>query len=155
MLTFNYGSTYFSNKVVLTLFIRMCCMVWDLIWGTSPFYKSKAEEVKRGGKSAIRPSWCYWQSITVVSTPPSFMLLIHLFVYNKIIYVYWIVNWEIDFNYKNKKWWGFILFLWFHILFSVTTLHLEKRTWCAGKLFFESQHFRDGQFSIYLQNALS
>ena len=51
----------------------MCRMAWDLIWDTSCFYKSKTEEVKRGGKSAIQPSWCCLLIITVVSTPPSSM----------------------------------------------------------------------------------
>ena len=53
MLTFNYGSTYFSNKVVLTKFIT--------------------KTVKRGGMSTIWPNWCCQQSITVLSTPPSSM----------------------------------------------------------------------------------
>ena len=53
MLIFNYGSTYFSNKVMLTDLINGCHMVWDLIWGSSWFYKSKAEEAKVGEKSAI------------------------------------------------------------------------------------------------------
>ena len=30
-------------------------------------------KVNRGGKSAILPNWCYRQSITVLSTPPSSM----------------------------------------------------------------------------------
>ena len=34
MLTFNHGSTYFSNKIGLTELIRVWRMVWDLIWGT-------------------------------------------------------------------------------------------------------------------------
>ena len=49
-------------------------MVWDLIWGVSCFYKSKTEEAKRWGKSAIRPISCCRLSITVVSTPPSSMI---------------------------------------------------------------------------------
>ena len=68
-----HRSTYFSNKVVLTQFICVRCMVWDLIWGTSSFYKLKIKKVKRGGKSAIRPNWFCRQSITVLSTPSSSM----------------------------------------------------------------------------------
>ena len=75
MLTFNYGSTYFSNKVVLTKFISGCRMVWDAILGTSCFYKSKTEEAKRGGKSAILPNWFFRQSITVLSTTPCLLPL--------------------------------------------------------------------------------
>ena len=74
MLTFNYGFTHFSNKLVLSKFISVCRMFWDLIWDTSPFYKPKTEEVKRGGKSAIWSNWCFQLSITVASTPPSSMV---------------------------------------------------------------------------------
>ena len=38
MLTFNYG---FWDKVLLTKFISGCHMVWDLICGTSWFFKGK------------------------------------------------------------------------------------------------------------------
>ena len=71
MLTFNYWSTSFSNKVVLTKFISACRMIGALIWCTPSFYKSKTKKVKRGGKSAIWPNWCCQQSITILSTPPS------------------------------------------------------------------------------------
>ena len=73
MLIFNYGSKYLLNKVVLTKFINVCRMVWDLIWGVSCLYQSKIEEAKRGGKPAIWPILCCRQSIIVVSTPPSSM----------------------------------------------------------------------------------
>ena len=74
MVIFNYGFTHFWNKVVLTKFINVCRMVWDLIWGTSCFYKSKTEEAKRWGKSAVQPILCCPPAITVVSTAPSSML---------------------------------------------------------------------------------
>ena len=48
MLTFNYGSPYFWDKVVLTKFISGCRMVWDLICGTSWSYKSRTEKVTAG-----------------------------------------------------------------------------------------------------------
>jgi hypothetical protein len=70
MLTFNYGSPYFWHKVVLTKFISGCHMVWDLICGTSWFYKSKTEKVTGGGKSAILPNWCCLLFITVLFTQP-------------------------------------------------------------------------------------
>ena len=70
MLIFNYGSPYFWDKVVLTKFISGCRMVWDLICGTSWFYKSKTEKVTGGGKSAILPNWCCLLSITVLFTHP-------------------------------------------------------------------------------------
>ena len=66
MFTFNYGSPHF---VVLSKFISLCCMVWDLICGTSWFYKSKTGKVTGGGKSTILPNCCYLLSITVLSTP--------------------------------------------------------------------------------------
>ena len=70
MLNFNYGSPYFWDKVVLTKFINCSRyrMVWDLICGTSWFYKSKTEKVTGGGKSAILPIWCCLLSITVPFT---------------------------------------------------------------------------------------
>ena len=75
MLIFNYGSTYFLDKVALTKFIIACRMVWDLVWGTTLcFHKSKTEKAKRGGKSAIQPILCWWLSLTVVSTPPPSMV---------------------------------------------------------------------------------
>ena len=74
MLIFNYGSTYFLDKVALTKFIIVCHMVQDLIWGTLWFHKSKTEEAKRGGMSAIQPILCWWLSLTVVSTPPPSMV---------------------------------------------------------------------------------
>ena len=70
MLNFNYGSPYFWDKVVLTKFISGCRMVWDLICGTSWFYKSKTEKVTGGRKSAILPNWCCLLSITVLFTNP-------------------------------------------------------------------------------------
>ena len=60
---------------MLTKFINVCRMGWDSIWGTLRFYKSKTEEAKRGGMSAIWPILCCRLSITVVSTPPSSMVL--------------------------------------------------------------------------------
>ena len=72
MLTFNYGSPYFWDKVVLTKFISGCRMVWDLICGTSWFYKSKTEKVTGGGMSAILPNWCCLLSITVLFTHPCY-----------------------------------------------------------------------------------
>ena len=68
MLPFYYVFKYFSNKVLLTKFISACRMVWDLICGTSWFYKSKPEKVTGGGKSAILPNCCCLLSITVLST---------------------------------------------------------------------------------------
>ena len=47
----------------------MSRMIWYWIWGTSSLKK-----VKREGKSVIWPNWFYWQSIKVLSTPPSSML---------------------------------------------------------------------------------
>ena len=79
MLTFNYGSPYFWDKVVLTKLISGCRMVWDLIFGTSSFYKSKTEKVTGGGMSAILPNCCCLLSITVLSTPPPLM-----YVQNKV-----------------------------------------------------------------------
>ena len=70
MLTFNYGSPYFWNKVVLTKFISLCQMVWDLTCGTSWFYKSKTGKVTGGWKSAILPNWCCLLSSTVLFTHP-------------------------------------------------------------------------------------
>ncbi len=70
MLNPNYGSPYFWDKVVLTKFISGCRMVWDLICGTSCFYKSKTEKVTGGGKSAILPNWCCLLSIRVLFTHP-------------------------------------------------------------------------------------
>ena len=58
MLIFNYGSTYFSKKVVLTKFISGCRMVWDFICGTS--------------WSAVLPNWCCLLFITVLSGYPCF-----------------------------------------------------------------------------------
>ena len=74
MLTFNYESTYFSNKVVLTFNSSMCA-AWSEIWFEirKVFINQKSKEVKRGWKSAIWPNWFCRQSITVPSTPPSSM----------------------------------------------------------------------------------
>ena len=58
MLSFDYGSPYFWDKVMLTKFISECPMVWYLICGTSWFYKSKTEKVTGGSKPAILPDWC-------------------------------------------------------------------------------------------------
>ena len=73
MLTFNYGSPYFWDKVVLTKLISGCHMVWDLICGTSWFYKSKTEKVTGGRMSAILPNWCCLLFITVLSGYPWFV----------------------------------------------------------------------------------
>ena len=62
------GPHIFQIKVASPKFIIGCHMVWDAIWGTSCFYKSKIEEAKWGGKSAILPNWFCRQSITVLST---------------------------------------------------------------------------------------
>ena len=70
MLTFNYGSPYFWDKVVLTKFISGCRMIWDLICGTSWSYKSRTEKVTAGRKSAILPNWCCLLFITVLSGYP-------------------------------------------------------------------------------------
>ena len=70
MLTFNYVPPYFWGKVVLTKFISGCRMVWDLISGTSWFFKSKTEKVIGGGKSAILPNWCCLLFIIVLFTQP-------------------------------------------------------------------------------------
>jgi hypothetical protein len=51
------------------------CAAWSEIKGKLCFYKFKTEEAKRGGKSAIQPILCCQLSITVVSTPPSSMLI--------------------------------------------------------------------------------
>ena len=59
------------------------CAAWADIWFevcTSCFYKSKTEETKRGGKSAIWPILCCRLSITVVSTPPSSMDFRHFWL---------------------------------------------------------------------------
>ena len=40
-------------------------------------YKSKVKNVRRGGKSAIWPYWFCWQSIIVLTTPPSSMSIKH------------------------------------------------------------------------------
>ena len=45
MLTFDYGSHYFWDKIMLTKFISGCQMAWDLFCGTSWFYKSKTKKV--------------------------------------------------------------------------------------------------------------
>ena len=74
MLTFDYGSPYFWDKVVLTKFISGCRMVWDLICGTSWSYKSRTEKVTAGRKSAILPNWCCLLFITVLSGYPCFMI---------------------------------------------------------------------------------
>ena len=58
MPTFNYGSSYFWDKVVLTKFISRCPLVWDLICGTLWSYKSRTEKVTAGRKSAILPNSC-------------------------------------------------------------------------------------------------
>ena len=75
MLNFYYGSPYFWGKVVLTKFISGCRMVWDLICGTSWFYKSKTEKVTVGGMSAILPNWCCLLSITVLFTQPCLLYI--------------------------------------------------------------------------------
>ena len=41
MPTFNYGSTYFSNKI-----IYVCRIIWDLIWGTS-LYDFISQKIKK------------------------------------------------------------------------------------------------------------
>ena len=53
----------YRDKAVLSKFISVCHMFWDLIWGASSFYKSKTKIVKRGEKSAIWPNWFCQQSI--------------------------------------------------------------------------------------------
>ena len=70
-----YGSPYLWDKVVLTKFISGCRMVWDLICGTSWFYKSKTEKVTGGGKSVILPNCFCLLSITVLSSlyPPVYL----------------------------------------------------------------------------------
>ena len=71
MLTFNYESpSPFWDKIVLTKFINGCPMDWDLISGTSWFYKSKTEKVTGGGKSAILSNWCCLLCISVLFTHP-------------------------------------------------------------------------------------
>ena len=70
MLTFNYGSPYFWDKVVSTKFISGCRMVWDLICGTS--WSQKTEKVTGGRKFAILPNWSCLLSITVLFTHPCF-----------------------------------------------------------------------------------
>ena len=47
--------------------------------------------------------------------------------------IYCIVTYENDFSYQNKKWWGLAQLLWFCLLPLLSTVHLEKRTWYAGK----------------------
>ena len=64
MITFNYGSRYFWDKVVLTKFING---VPHLICGASWVYKSKTEKVTGGRKSVFLPNWCYLLFITVLS----------------------------------------------------------------------------------------
>ena len=70
MHTFNYGSPYLWDKVVLTKFISGCRMVWNLLCGTSWPYKSRTEKVTAGRKSAILPNWCCLLFITVLSGYP-------------------------------------------------------------------------------------
>ena len=57
--------------------ISGCRLVWDLICGTSWFYKSKTEKVTGGGKSAILPNWCCLLSITVLFTHPWYTCVTH------------------------------------------------------------------------------
>ena len=52
MLTFNYGFTYFLNKVELPKFISASRMVSDLIWGTFMFSKVKKLKKLQEKKSA-------------------------------------------------------------------------------------------------------
>ena len=66
MLTFKYGSTYFSNKVHL-------CVPHGLRFNLR--HKSKIKNVKRAGKSAIWLNWFCQQSVAVLSTPQSSMVL--------------------------------------------------------------------------------
>ena len=78
MLTFNYGSPYFWDKVVLTKFINGCRMVWDLICGTSWFYNLKTEKITGGRKSVILPNWCCLLSITALFTHLWSVLSLHI-----------------------------------------------------------------------------
>ena len=66
----------------------MCCMVWELIWFISSFISQKLKKLKREGKCAIWPNWFCQQSITVLSTPPSSMKLMHNF---------WLTNFSLIF----------------------------------------------------------
>ena len=122
MLTFNYGSPYFWGKVVLPKLISGCRMVWDLICGTSWFYKSKTEKVTGGGKSAILPNWCCLLCITVLFTHPWFepekqttgvKSLLSWDIYcdlnaegrrRNCIFLLWIEQELISFKYEWRKW---------------------------------------------------
>jgi hypothetical protein len=66
--THNCSFSIMGPHILLTKFINTWRMVWNLIWGTSRFYKSKTEEAKRGRKSAIWSILCWRLSVTVVST---------------------------------------------------------------------------------------
>ena len=70
MLIFNYGSTHQPMPHSQRFNLRY----------TSCFYESKTEEAKRGGKLAIWPILCCPLSITVVSTPPSSMMVPNKFL---------------------------------------------------------------------------
>ena len=71
MLTFNYGSPYFWDKVVLTKFISGCPMDWDLISGTSWFYKSKTEKVQEAESLPFCPTdAAFFVHISVLFTHP-------------------------------------------------------------------------------------
>ena len=51
MLTFDYESTHFSNTVVLTKFIIVCRMVWDLVFISKKLKKLKEEESQPFGQT--------------------------------------------------------------------------------------------------------
>ena len=57
---FLHGSTYFSNELVLTKFIR-ASEIWFEV--NQVFISQKLKKVKRGGKSAIWPKWFCQQTI--------------------------------------------------------------------------------------------
>ena len=57
MLTFNYGSAYFLNKVVLTKFIRGCRMVSEIQFEVHHvFISQKLKKLKEGGNLPFCPS---------------------------------------------------------------------------------------------------
>ena len=87
MLTFNYGSPDFWDKVVLTKFISECRMVWYLICGTSWSYKSRTEKVTAGRKSAILPNWCCLLFITMLSDYPWMIQKIIFWIRTKKIFL--------------------------------------------------------------------
>ena len=132
MLTFNYGSPYFWDKVVLTKFISGCHMVWDLICGTSWFYKSKTEKVTGGGMSAILPNWCCLLSITVPFTHPWLYL-------NQFWLHYCRLRTILDVH-QPCFWWNRVLTYAYFEIFHVGSWSVFSQFWFEGITIFASRH---------------